>query len=50
MNELINFFESIREAERIRSLALQQANPNPAGEDVGADFNSNSASEGMREV
>lgn len=50
MNEMMSFFESIREAEKIRSLALQQANPNPAGEDVGTDFNPNSASEGMREV
>lgn len=50
MNEMMSFFESIREAEKIRSLVLQQANPNPAGEDVGTDFNPNSASEGMREV
>lgn len=49
MNEMMSFFESIREAEKIRSLVLQ-ANPNPAGEDVGTDFNPNSASEGMREV
>ena len=46
MNEMMSFFEAIREAEKIRSLVLQQINPNPAGEDVGADNNPNSATEG----